>query len=165
MSDGMTNENRAALIGALKALAGAIEQNPPAIVGSDIFVHAAGGGHAVGSSISVTAGPGSGTGVGQRIEVVANKPGQTVIGQRITVVAGGPAGQVARPPAGASSQQEIDDAVQQLKDAAAALESSPASKGWIDGILTKVGKWGSPVLSGAISGATNAATRFYLGAG
>jgi hypothetical protein len=153
---------RQALIAALTDLAASIEKNPPPIVGSDIFVHAAGGGHAVGSSISVTAGPGSGSGTGQRISVVANRPGQTVIGQRIVVVAGGDAGSVVPPPAGAQSVQEVDDTVQQLRDAAKALETSPASQSWIKGILAGAEKWGSAALSGAISGATNAATRFYL---
>lgn len=162
MSEGMTPHNRGALADALSALAAEIEAHPPLIVGSDIFVHAAPGARAIGSSISVTVGPGAGSSVGQRISVVA-QPGQSVIGQRITVVAGG--GPIQAPSPGASSQEEINSTVIQLRDAAKALASSSASEGWIRGILTTVSRWGSSALSGAVSGASNAAMRFYLTGG
>jgi hypothetical protein len=159
MANGMTQENRRALIDALLDLATEIEKSPPLIIGSDIFVQASHNSRVVGSSISVDAGSEGGSGVGQRVSVVA-QPGQSVIGQRITVVARAGASQA--PPSGALSEGEIIDAVAQLKEAASALVSSPASEGWIGGMLKKVASWGSAALSGAISGATNAATRFYL---
>lgn len=151
--------NRGALIHALLTMAETIEGNPPPIVGSDIFVHAAPGARAIGSSISVTAGPGAGSGVGQRVSVVAQS-GQTVIGQRITVVVGGDP--VQPPPSGASSQEDISHVVVQLREAANVLSSTDASRGWIEGLLDKVSKWGSPALSGAVSGASNALARFFL---
>jgi hypothetical protein len=160
MSTGMTSENRQALIDALNLLAAAIEANPPPIIGSDIFVQAGPGASAVGSSISVTAGRPGSSGVGQRISVVAG-PGQSVIGQRVTVIAGGD-GAVRAPAPGAGSPDEVSDAISQLRDAAQTLASSPASKGWIESTLNKVSGWGSSALSGAISGASNAAMRFYL---
>jgi len=159
MTEGMTPANRSALISALVALADEIMANPPLIIGSDISVQAAPGASATGLAISVTAGPGAGSGVGQRIHIVA-QPGQSVIGQRITLGVG--AGQTPAPPAGARSQQEISDTVTQLRDAAQALASSPASESWIKGILRTISAWGSAALSGAVSGASNAATRFYL---
>lgn len=162
MTVGMTPANREALISALSTLAEKIEANPPPIIGSDIFVRAAPGAGAIGSSISVTAGVGAGSLIGQRISVVA-QPGQSAIGQRITVVAGD--GQASAPPRGAASRQEILDAVTQLREAAKVLTSSSGSQGWINGILETVSKWGSAALSGAVSGATSAAMRFYLTGG
>lgn len=162
MSDGMTTENRQRLINALLGLATAIEQNPPTIIGSDIYVQASGGGRVVGSSISVVAGPDGVSGTGQRITVIA-QPGQSVIGQRITVVAG--SGPVQLPAPGASSQSEITEVVTQLRDAADTLALAPASKGWVTGMLAKVSGWGSSALSGAVSGAMDAATSFYLNGG
>lgn len=163
MTDDKNDQNRRALITALNNLASSIEASPPPIIGNDIFVHATGGGSAIGSSVSVTAGPGGGSSVGQRISVVANRPGQSVIGQRIVVVAGGAPQQVAALPSGAKSSEEIDDTIRQLREAAKALESSPASESWIKGVLATAEKWGSAALSGAISGASNAAARFYFG--
>ena len=159
MTDGATLVDRHTLIKALSTLADAIEANPPLIVGSDIFVQAALGAHAVGSHISVTAGAGAGSGVGQRISVVA-KPGQSVIWQRITVVVGDVPPSAPSP--GASSQQEVDNAVAQLRDAARVLASTSASQGWINGVLSTVSKWGAQALSDAISGASNAVMTFYL---
>jgi len=147
----------------LNDLASEIEKFPPAIIGSDIFVHSSNGGRAIGSSISITAGSGGGAMVGERITVIADKPGQTVIGKRITMVVGdGPA---IAPPSGASSQTEIDEIIQQLREAAGILKDTNASKGWIKSLLDKVSSWGTPALSGAISGASNAMTKFFLTGG
>ena len=158
-NDGMTPENRASLIAALSSLADGIEANPPTIIGNDIFLHAAPGANAIGSHISVNVGPNAGRSVGQRISVVA-QPGQSVIGQRITLVSGN--GPVQPHASGASSQEKIHQAIAQLRDAATALASSPASEGWIKSILNTVTAWGGPALNAVIEGASGALTRFYL---
>jgi hypothetical protein len=156
----MDAETRIDLIKSLEILASEIEKSPPPIIGSDIFVQTSNGGSAIGSSISITAGSGANSMIGERITVVANKPGQTVIGKRITMVAGdGPA---VAPPSGASSAAEIDATVQQLIEAANTLRKTDASKGWIQSLLDKASSWGTPALSGAISGASNALVRFYF---
>lgn len=159
MSGSDTQDRRQALIDALTSLADKIETSPPPVIGSDIFVRAGPGASAIGSSISVVAGGGGAGGVGQRISVVA-QPGQSVIGQRITMVVGD--GPTQAPPAGASSQSEIAEVVAELRDAAKVLASSSGSETWVKGILKKATAWGSAALTGAISGASNAAMKFYL---
>jgi hypothetical protein len=161
----ITAENRKQLIAALEDLATTIERSPPPIVGSEINVYAASGsGSVIGQTTSVTAaGPGAGSVYGERISAIATRPGQSVTGKIINVVAGGP------PPdqsqfQGPQSAAEVDDMIHQLRDAAKALETSDAPKSWIAGILPQVERWGWAALSGAISGATNALTRAYLGA-
>jgi hypothetical protein len=137
----MPNQEAKLLIGALGKIVEQMTAYPHTVIGSQNIVRVdsnTSGGTIVGENVSVVVGAGSG--------------GGTVIGKSVTVSLTGPS----------PVEKQI---VEELRAAMASIasEASPP-KSWLLGLLKRVSDLGNRALDAAVTAATAAAAKFFLGA-